>query len=127
LLQLRQSRAVRAEWFDEVRWTLDDDGIARFLSAGQTMTTDEAVVNALQPQEPATSDTKLDAWPLLTAREQEVAKLVARQTRRGRRLLPGCSSTRSPDSSANDAIRRDIRWGLDQDVGRDHGVPSIAD
>jgi non-specific serine/threonine protein kinase len=74
----RQSRAVRDEWFDEVRETLDDDGIAPFLAAGQTMTTDEAVVYALQPQELATSDTKLDALAPLTAREQEVAKLVAR-------------------------------------------------
>jgi ATP/maltotriose-dependent transcriptional regulator MalT len=73
-----QSRTVRDEWFDEVRKTLDDDGIAALLAAGQTMTTDQAVAYALQPQELAPSDTKLDAWSPLTAREQEVAKLVAR-------------------------------------------------
>ena len=73
-----QSRAVRGEWFDEVCKSLDDDGIAAFLAAGQTMTTDQAVAYALQPQEGAPSDTKLDAWSPLTAREQEVAKLVAR-------------------------------------------------
>ena len=72
-----QSRAVREEWFDEVRKSLDADGIAAFLAAGQTMTTDQAVAYALQPQELAVSDTKLDAWSPLTAREQEVARLVA--------------------------------------------------
>jgi non-specific serine/threonine protein kinase len=61
-----------------VRKTLDDEGVAAFLSAGQAMTTDQAVVYALQPQELATSDTKLDTWSPLTAREQDVAKLVAR-------------------------------------------------
>jgi predicted ATPase/DNA-binding CsgD family transcriptional regulator len=73
-----QSRTVRDEWFDEVRKTLDDDAIAAFLASGQTMTTDQAVAYALQPQEPAPSDTKLDAWSPLTAREHEVARLVAR-------------------------------------------------
>jgi non-specific serine/threonine protein kinase len=69
---------VRDEWFDQVHKTLDDDGITAFVSAGQTLTTDQAVAYALQPQELATSDTQLDAWSPLTAREQEVAKLVAR-------------------------------------------------
>jgi non-specific serine/threonine protein kinase len=67
---------VRDEWFDEVCKTLDADAAAALLAAGQTMTTAEAY--ALQPQEIATSDTKLGAWSPLTAREQEVAKLVAR-------------------------------------------------
>jgi hypothetical protein len=69
---------VRDEWFDEVCKTLDAEAAAARLAAGQTMTTAEAVAYALQPQEIATSDTKLDAWSPLTAREQEVAKLVAR-------------------------------------------------
>jgi non-specific serine/threonine protein kinase len=69
---------VRNEWFDEVRKTLDDEAIAALLAAGQTMATDQAVAYALQPQEVATSGTKMDGWSPLTAREQEVAKLVAR-------------------------------------------------
>ena len=69
---------MRDEWFDEVREAFDDDGVAAFLSADQAMTTDQAVAYALQPQEPAKSDTKLDTWSPLTAREQEVARLVAR-------------------------------------------------
>jgi non-specific serine/threonine protein kinase len=73
-----QSRTVRDEWFGEVRKTFDDDGIAALLAAGQTMTTDQAVAYALQPEELATSDATVNAWSPLTAREQEVARLVAR-------------------------------------------------
>jgi non-specific serine/threonine protein kinase len=54
------------------------EAVAAFLTAGETMTTDEAVAYALQPQDLAPSDTKPDAWSPLTAREREVAKLVAR-------------------------------------------------
>jgi tetratricopeptide (TPR) repeat protein len=56
-----QSRSVRDEWFDAVCKALDADGVAAFLATGQTMTTDQAVSYALQSQELATSDTKLDA------------------------------------------------------------------
>jgi predicted ATPase/DNA-binding CsgD family transcriptional regulator len=73
-----QSRTVRGEWFDEVCKTFDDDSFAALVASGQTMTTDQAVAYALQPHELATSDTKLDAWSPLTAREQEVARLVTR-------------------------------------------------
>jgi non-specific serine/threonine protein kinase len=72
-----QSRAVREEWFDEVRKTLDADGIAALLAAGQTMTTDRAVAYALQPQEIPITDPKLGGWSALTARELEVLRLVA--------------------------------------------------
>jgi non-specific serine/threonine protein kinase len=61
----------------DVRKVLSDEDIATLLSAGQIMTDNEAVAYALQPQGLATSDTKLDAWSPLTAREQEVARLVA--------------------------------------------------
>jgi DNA-binding NarL/FixJ family response regulator len=71
-------RTLRDQWFDEVRKFLGDEDTAAFVSAGQMMTTDEAVAYALQAPESQTSDEELASWSPLTSREQQVAKLVAR-------------------------------------------------
>jgi non-specific serine/threonine protein kinase len=66
---------MRNEWLVEVRKVLSDDAITALLSAGQMMTDNEAVAYALQAPGP---HDKLASWSPLTAREQEVARLVAR-------------------------------------------------
>jgi predicted ATPase/DNA-binding CsgD family transcriptional regulator len=69
---------MRNEWLVEVQKILGEEDIAAFMSAGQMMTTDEAVAYALQAPEPQASDDTLDSWSPLTSREQQVARLVAR-------------------------------------------------
>jgi non-specific serine/threonine protein kinase len=77
-----QVETARDELIERGRVALGREPVESLLSAGHRMVADEAVAYALrgpQPDEqPATADTKLDAWSPLTPREQEVAKLVAR-------------------------------------------------
>jgi DNA-binding NarL/FixJ family response regulator len=69
---------MRNAWLVEVHKILGDEEIAAFMSAGQMMSTDEAVAYALQAPESQASDDRRASWSPLTAREQQVAKLVAR-------------------------------------------------
>jgi non-specific serine/threonine protein kinase len=76
-----QVETARNELIALARLALGREPVESLLSAGHRMVADEAVAYALrgpQPQEIATADTSREAWPPLTAREQEVAKLVAR-------------------------------------------------
>jgi ATP/maltotriose-dependent transcriptional regulator MalT len=72
-----QVRALSEEWFGEVHRSLGDERITPLLAIGQAMSADEAVVYALQTAQPTAAAVKLVSLSPLTAREQDVARLVA--------------------------------------------------
>jgi predicted ATPase/DNA-binding CsgD family transcriptional regulator len=72
-----QVRALSDEWFGEVQRSLGDEHITPLLAVGQAMSTDEAVVYALQAAQPTTAAVTLVSLSPLTAREQDVARLLA--------------------------------------------------
>jgi ATP/maltotriose-dependent transcriptional regulator MalT len=77
-----RDEAVHEAWLQRTRQEVGEDTCAALLLEGQGMTMDQAVACALgrdrsvAPQA-TTPDVKLQSWAPLTAREQEVARLVA--------------------------------------------------
>ena len=77
-----QDQVIHQAWLERTRRRLGEETFAALLSAGQGMTMDQAVAYALRGDPSAAphatvTDVKPGGWAPLTAREQEVARLVA--------------------------------------------------
>jgi predicted ATPase/DNA-binding CsgD family transcriptional regulator len=77
-----QEQAVHHAWLEHTRLAVGEQTFAVLLSAGQGMALDQAVADALDldasaARQATTAAQKLGGWAPLTAREQEVARLVA--------------------------------------------------
>jgi DNA-binding CsgD family transcriptional regulator len=77
-----RDQAVQQAWLEHMRHQVGEETVAALFSTGQGMTMDQAVAYALREDASAaptagTADAAPGDWTPLTAREQEVARLVA--------------------------------------------------